>query len=79
MMATHGNDSEGGRKPITVLYLVYRIVDGKFENFGLVETRREAERDLALVNREWGGWQIAEVPCVADLLGGRNPDTERPA
>ena len=79
MTATYGNDNENGRKPVTVLHLIYRIVNGKFENFGFYETRRAAEKDLALVNREWEGWQIAEVPCMADLLGGRNSDTQHPA
>jgi hypothetical protein len=79
MMTTHDNDNESGRMPVTVLHLIYRIVDGKFQNYGLFETRREAERDLALISRDSGGWQIAEVPCIADLLGGRKPYTEHPA
>jgi len=77
-MTAHGND-KSGRMPVTVLHLIYRIVDGKFQDYGLFETRKAAERDLALISRDSDGWQIAEVPCIADLLGGRNPDTERPA
>jgi hypothetical protein len=76
MMAMHGNGNESGRKHVCVLHLIYRIVDGKLQNYGLFETRREAERDLAIVDRESGGWQITEVPCLADLLGGRNPETK---
>jgi hypothetical protein len=79
MMTTNGNDNESGRMPVTVLHLIYRIVDGRFQNYGLFETRREAERDLALISRDSGGWQIAEVPCIADLLGRRNRGTEHPA
>ena len=78
-MIPHGNDNESGRKHVTVLHLIYRIVNGKFQNFGLFETRRAAEKDLAVINRQSGGWQITEVPCLADLLGGRTPSAPEDA
>jgi len=82
-MTTYSKDSDSGRKYTTELHLIYRIVDSKFESFGLFETRPAAEKEIALINRKGGGWQIADVPClgwgiVGDLLVGRNSDTERP-
>jgi hypothetical protein len=59
------------------LHLIYRIKGKRLEAYGLFETHGEAEKDLALINRD-GSWRIAEVPCLGwgildRVVNRRNP------